>query len=352
MSQPNAAASNPYIMRKLTQIFDETGINIRFDADENIYRIKWNDMVCTELKFVEASPLSPLETVPAPSPDAVPFYETIMVHQINRCYNDTANSVVMGSSKDIVQRLKKLADELKVSLTIENDFSRIEVPTDIMKLDDAPLTIYLRNMMLLHTGKTWYNMMGFKERNYEQNTTCATKFIKNTQFPNFSFHREKRLKIMKHRENLNLRLPTYGSSGSVEIVFSKLNYDLQKILSAWEKDLKERKTKNILQEEKDYVRFIKEQVDAWIERMEQDCKNKRTHVDLADKYGNLVYTPKEDKPASTPTPVNPSGAADSWSVVLRNPNVVGGFRTKVRRITQKRRIERRDHRKTQNKNRQ
>ena len=334
-------------MRKLTQIFDETGINIRFDADDNIYRIRWNDMVCTELKFVEASPLSTLETVPAPPPtpppDAVPFYETIMVHQINRCYNDTANRVVMGSSKDIVERLKKLADELKVSLTIENDFSRIEVPTDIMKLDDAPLTIYLRNMMLLHTGKTWYNMMGFKERNYEQNTTCATKFIKNTQFPNFSFPREKRLKIMKHRENLNLRLPTYGSSGSVEIVFSKLNYDLQKILSAWEKDLNERKLNNILPEEKDYVRFIKEQVDAWIERMEQDCKNKRTHVDLVDKYGNLVYTPG-----------NMSAPTGSWSTILNNPNVVGGgYRSKQRRITQRRRTERRHpHRKTQNKNRE
>lgn len=95
---------------------------------------------------------------------------TIIIKLITKCSMDKDSTI--GSGTDTIKRIIRVAKELEYDLMIENDVSRYSI---------HKIGFELRYIKILTTGETWYNALGFREKDYESNNECIRTFINQRQ---------------------------------------------------------------------------------------------------------------------------------------------------------------------------
>jgi hypothetical protein len=92
----------------------------------------------------------------------------IIVKAIDKCSRPEEPSTVIGSGKHIISLLIRFSKAENLELIIESDVSRL-------KIRDKDFS--LAGLYLFTTGKSWYNSLGFYERNYIDNKRITLEFI-------------------------------------------------------------------------------------------------------------------------------------------------------------------------------
>jgi len=95
---------------------------------------------------------------------------SIIIKLITNCSTD--NDTTIGRGTDTIKRIIRVAKELEYDLLIENDVSRYSI---------HKIGFELRYIKILTTGETWYNALGFREKDYESNNECIRTFINQRQ---------------------------------------------------------------------------------------------------------------------------------------------------------------------------
>lgn len=153
MSSPDA------IIQSLRKYFPEQVFQLSYDADKQQYMVIRN-MVVTNKKTreLEEKDVHCLEF-------AIEENRELVIKLILNCSIDLE---FLGRGKDIVERIVRFSNAEGYTTKIEYDVSKISV---------HGIEFSLRKLKLLGTGQTWYQSLGFFERNYEENHRCIADFI-------------------------------------------------------------------------------------------------------------------------------------------------------------------------------
>ena len=94
----------------------------------------------------------------------------IIVDLLNKC---NLNDNVVGSGSYNMKQLKLLADaHSEYVIEIADDSSEVTIITDCKEC-----IFSLKMMFIMSKGETWYNILGFHEKNYTENTRMLKNFI-------------------------------------------------------------------------------------------------------------------------------------------------------------------------------
>ena len=95
----------------------------------------------------------------------------IIVNLLNKCNSNVTN---IGSGSYNMTQLKLLSDTYpdKYVIEVEDDSSEVSVITDCKQC-----IFSLKMMYIMTRGETWYNSLGFHEKDYEENTRILREFI-------------------------------------------------------------------------------------------------------------------------------------------------------------------------------
>jgi hypothetical protein len=100
--------------------------------------------------------------------------KTIHIEEITRCTGEILPE--QGSGTDIIQKLIEVGEVFSRRLEPGTDLS-IVVDSDQSKLTVKDVTFELNWLYIFATGQSWYNSLGFKEEEYDNNTEMVEKFI-------------------------------------------------------------------------------------------------------------------------------------------------------------------------------
>lgn len=153
MSSPSDAT-----IQKLRKYFPESVFQLSYDADKQQYMVIRN-MVVTNKKTRES------EEKDVHCLEFAIENGEVVIKLILNCSIDLE---FLGRGKDIVERIVRFSTAAGYTTKIEYDVSKISV---------HGVEFSLRKLKLLGTGQTWYQSLGFFERNYEENHRCIAEFI-------------------------------------------------------------------------------------------------------------------------------------------------------------------------------
>ena len=100
--------------------------------------------------------------------------KAIHIEEISRCSGDILPE--QGSGTDIVKKLIEVGEEFRKQLDPGTQLVMI-IDSDQSKLKIKGKEFALSWLYIFATGETWYNSLGFREENYEDNTKILTDFI-------------------------------------------------------------------------------------------------------------------------------------------------------------------------------
>ena len=152
MSSPDAT------IQKLRKYFPEQVFQLSYDADKQQYMVIRN-MVVTNKKTRES------EEKDVHCLEFAIENGEVVIKLILNCSIDLE---FLGRGKDIVERIVRFSTAAGYTTKIEYDVSKISV---------HGVEFSLRKLKLLGSGQTWYQSLGFFERNYEENHRCIAEFI-------------------------------------------------------------------------------------------------------------------------------------------------------------------------------
>ena len=155
-------SDNNSFIKALQKEFPSDKFQIIFDEDKEVYKI-------TRPKNNETQDMAPLLCLEI-SIKNVDNNTSIIIKLITNCSIDKDSTI--GRGTDTIQRIIRVAKGLKYDLLIENDVSRYSIHN---------IGFELRYIKILTTGETWYNALGFREKDYESNNECIRTFINQRQ---------------------------------------------------------------------------------------------------------------------------------------------------------------------------
>lgn len=102
----------------------------------------------------------------------------IIIKQILTC-SPPNSTEQLGRGKDIIRRIIGFA-------TQEMPGSRLIVEYDVSKISIHGKSFPLGGLKLLSKGETWYNSLGFYEKNYDENSAAIRNFLKPKERADFA----------------------------------------------------------------------------------------------------------------------------------------------------------------------
>jgi hypothetical protein len=101
--------------------------------------------------------------------------KTILIHDISKCGNAETKQ---GSGTDIIKRLIAVGYEFKKYFSEQEDVRlQLIIDSDQSKINVGGIAFELNWLYLFSTGETWYNHLGFKEKDYDEIKKCVDPFI-------------------------------------------------------------------------------------------------------------------------------------------------------------------------------
>lgn len=255
-------------IQEISHFFNDPATNISFDTKKNEYIVNMNSINCVEFTIDDGK-------------------QQIVIKSIFRCAQN--NETTIGSGKYIVEKLVELSKSKQYALIVEYDVSRIVVPPEVMPNTTVPL----RMLFVLFKGKSWYNSLGFYEKDYEENSRVIQEFL-NTVI-NVRIDQN----ILKKVTGLKLPTGKDTIANHFTIIFSNIN----QILKKWGVLVLQGQQNEIIPEEKTLMNYYIK----LIHRKFDEMKKKHPHV--YTKFNDLIYLDK--------------GAVSSVSIALpSNPKII------------------------------
>ena len=263
-------SENNGFIKALQKEFSADIFQIMFDEEKEVYKItrsKNNDtqdmaaLLCLEIG------VKTIENIP-----------TIIIKLITNCSIDKDSTI--GRGTDTIQRIIRVAKELKYDLLIENDVSRYSIHN---------IGFELRYIKILTTGETWYNALGFREKDYESNNECIRTFINQRQKGPWMVSQ-----IQLRTKSLTVRrMNTRSMTQSKRIARSSRRKQGNQPLTVKEyytkvvEEITRLSKKNELTSlEKYYLHFMSRKIDRKMQKLKDACPNTWT------KFYDLKYFDK------------------------------------------------------------
>jgi len=102
-------------------------------------------------------------------------YKTILIHEISKCGNAETEQ---GTGTDIIKRLIAVGHEFKTYFYNQKDVMlKLIIDSDQSKINVVGVKFELNWLYLFSTGETWYNHLGFKEKDYHTISECIKPLI-------------------------------------------------------------------------------------------------------------------------------------------------------------------------------
>ena len=135
---------------------------------DNMFRVKYDEYVKNGKSFKEYNITQDKHKCATISINNSP--DNILILSVNKC----TTSGLVGSGKHVLKCLINFAKKEGLPLVIEYDVSVITVGKTA---DNKGKTFSLAGLQMLSSGNSWYNSMGFYEKEYEHNKQFTDKFI-------------------------------------------------------------------------------------------------------------------------------------------------------------------------------
>jgi len=238
-------------IQEISQFFNDQATIISYDTKKKEYIVNMNSINCVEFTIDDGK-------------------QQIVIKSIFRCAQN--NETTIGSGKYIVERLVALSKSKQYALIVEYDVSRIVVPPEVMPNTTVPL----RMLFVLSKGKSWYNSLGFYEKDYEENSRVIQQYL-NTVI-NVRIDQN----ILKKVTELQLPTGKDTIANHFTIIFSNIN----QILKKWGVLVLQGQQNAIIPEEKTLMNYYIKLIHRKFDEM------KKKHPHIYTKFNDLLYIDK------------------------------------------------------------
>lgn len=145
------------------------------DADSSIYGVSSDFVLDGENSNVSVNIGNKDTNIACAKIQYLYYDKTILIHDISKCGNAESND---GSGTDIIKRLIAVGHEFKTYFSHRKDVNlQLIIDSDQSKINVGGVDFELNWLYLFSTGETWYNHLGFKEKDYDKIRECITPFI-------------------------------------------------------------------------------------------------------------------------------------------------------------------------------
>jgi hypothetical protein len=203
---------------------------------------------------------------------------SIIIKLITNCSIDA--DATIGRGTDTIKRIIHVAKELKYDLMIENDVSRYSI---------HKIGFELRYIKILTTGETWYNALGFREKDYESNNECIRTFINKRQIGPWmlsQIHKKTKARTVRRMNTRSMtqkkrieratRKKQVKQPLTVKEYFTKVVEEITNLS----------KKNELTAHEKYYLQFMSGKIDRKMKKLNKECPN------IFTKFYDLKYFEK------------------------------------------------------------
>ena len=238
-------------IQEISQFFHDPTTIISYDTKKKEYIVNMNSINCVEFTIDDAK-------------------RQIVIKSIFRCAQN--NETTIGSGKYIVERLVALSKSKQYALIVEYDVSRIVVPPEVMPNTVVPL----RFLFVLSKGKSWYNSLGFYEKDYEENSRVIQQYLNS----------EINVRIDQNiiKKVTGLKLPT--GKDTIANHFTNIFSNINQILKKWGVLVLQGQQNEIIPEEKILMNYYIKLIHRKFDEM------KKKHPHIYTKFNDLLYIDK------------------------------------------------------------